>query len=140
MKFKLAKGFEAAEVAAGTQIYRVDLENPEISTWDLDGISALRGRPGIVEVEESAGEVVAAIPELTDRELKTVLIFDQRDSVQKAGNEEQTARRDKLAAELEQIVSQDAAARRAMRREQLLAELDELNALDEFDSNGGDES
>ena len=105
MKFRLAKGFNVAEVAAGQHLYRLDEAQPELSTWEPDAIATMLGRPGIDVVEEKVGDVVAQVPDATDRELKAIFAYDRRDGVQKAVQEELDRRREErqaqLAAELE---------------------------------------
>ena len=93
MKFKLAKGFNVAEVAAGPTLYRVDESSPEISTWEFDAIEALMSSPAIDAVEEKVEEVAKQVKGATDRELKAMLAFDRRDGVQSAVATEQAKRR-----------------------------------------------
>ena len=91
MKFTVTKGQNSAQAQVGHRL--VELEaGAELDTWDLDTCSTLRSVFGFEQVEESAGDVIEQLGELNDRELRTVLIFDDRPSVAKAVEDERAAR------------------------------------------------
>lgn len=104
MKFKLAKGFNVAEVAAGQHLYRLDEAQPELATWEPDAIASMLNRPGVDVVQEKVEDVVKQVSDTSDRELKAIFSYDRRESVQKAVQAELERRRDQRELDIAEAV------------------------------------
>lgn len=107
MRFKLGKGFNVCEVAAGQRLYRLDESTPELTTWEFDAIAALRQSPGCVEVDEKADDVLKALKSLSDREVKAVISFDGRAAVADAARDELARRHEQAVAAIAAPASAD---------------------------------